>query len=277
MLGMLLGLMFLSGPAYAGLIKFYEGTGCTQDLVDHAAVAYVVKQSYGHSGVLGFFDDERNDEIKSLHLERVIEGTVITLYDQRDFRTDDDYFKVEVKKYTKSQCIDIEPEKLRTRSNTPDRSEEVLNNDHVTATLYWRSDGKVAGKVSSWRIDAPMGSRMVDTIEAIHLLIEEDNDGFPIGGNSHEYTDSDHEFRMHRPYISPAYFVTFKVDHDRGYAFDDYAIVAISTDTQGKPTEKPSVTMKFGDDNPPQLLVDLTQEVINKLPENLKNSKYRSS
>jgi len=116
-----------TGPTTATRITFYEGNGCSQDIV----ATYGPKNAAGRIG--------KNDEARSLSLVQVPAGTRIFIYDSPDAKENDDFAFILVKKKTFEYCI-------RTL-------EASIYTDNVEMT-YTRKNG-LDGKVSYVKIEYP--------------------------------------------------------------------------------------------------------------------------
>lgn len=82
-----------NGPTSATRIIFYEGNGCSQEIVQTIEGENFDGRAY------------RNDEARSVKLVQVPRGTVIKVYDSPDGKEDDDFAIIEVKKKTFEYCI----------------------------------------------------------------------------------------------------------------------------------------------------------------------------
>ncbi len=108
-------------------VIFYEGNGCSQDIV----------KSYGKDNVDGKISP--NDEARSVNLIQVPAGTTIMVYDSPDAKENDDFATIVIKKRVFDFCI-------RT-------FEASIYTDNVEMT-YTRKNG-LDGKVSYVKIHYP--------------------------------------------------------------------------------------------------------------------------
>jgi hypothetical protein len=255
-IGMVVGPL---GVAHAGTIYLREGNNATEDVVgvlyDWEAAVINFKE------VRGFV----NDEARSLEMEWVLPGTRIVLFDSPSGSTDDDWAEIVVKK--------MAPYILVRSFNYSSDTDHMSVTYHSAPAVWYRNENGLDGKVSRAEVIRSSMVPVGDTVLRMYSNWEERYSGFPHkGGEALEYSTNGSNYRIYRPDVSSngsGFLISFKVDHIRGEAADDHAIIAARLDDVGSLQNISTVVLK-GDDMWFHVFVD----VLSEIPEEYKTNKY---
>ncbi|MGH8624967.1 MAG: hypothetical protein ACREYC_06780 [Gammaproteobacteria bacterium] len=249
------------GTAHAGTIYLREGNNATQDVV--GVLTDLSDAAINFTKVRGF----TNDEARSLNMEWVAPGTTLRLFDNSGGSRDDDWAEIVVKEWAPMIVVNS----FNYSSDNP----FVKVAYHAARPSWWRRENGLDGKVSRAELAK---SQMMDTMErstimGMYLKWEARFGGFPHkGGRALEYSSNGSEYRIYRPDISPSgegYLISFKLDHIRGGAKDDHAIISSTLDAGGKVVNI-GTTVLQGNNMWFRVFVDAFSEI----PEQYKANKY---
>lgn len=123
-----------SGAKAVAYIRFYEGFNASQS---NFCTVPIFSLPYTNSG--GFFNCA-NDEAKSVKLQNIPAGSMISVYDSRSCGDDDDYSIITVKKSVPEIIVG-------------DFTHGVINQD--AWSMWTHYDNGIAGKVSCAIVDIP--------------------------------------------------------------------------------------------------------------------------
>lgn len=203
-------------------ITWFEGNDGTQNVVRRDS--FSGSEPYRISSNLKR-ESGQNDEICSVVLEYVPVNTKITVYDNPDGRTNDDWCTLEVKAYKRKIVIRHFEEDKETGDYRLD---------------YHRKNG-LNGKISHIEIDAPAQPERSLQAYVKDSILAELGPFYSKDGQANEFESSDHHYRIWTPNITPitdrTLFINTKMDHIRGGASDDHAGFSITFDEHGLPVK----------------------------------------
>ncbi len=198
------------GPALAGRFQLREGNGGTQG---HVYTVSDHQNRVVRKGDWGF----TNDEARSVRLQYAKPGTWLRVFDDSDGRTNDDWAEIYVRKAARDIVIPT--------------FQQNADNEYYWIR-YYRKNG-LDGKVSRVQvIAAPYPARGATAAERLDDLLAPAYSYWPHKkGEAYEHTSQNSNYRVWIPEISEApdgsLFVSAKLDHIRGWATDDHAIITL--------------------------------------------------
>lgn len=222
-------------------IIWFEGSNGTQNVVredpiDTTQESRIELNLKNHKG--------DNDEIRSAVLEDVPINTKITVYDNPDGKTNDDWAFVTVKKYKK-------------RIQINDFEQSVDNPDYRLE--YHRKNG-LNGKISRIKIEAPIQLQRSLQAYVRDSILTEVGPFAAKSGQARELSNSNHQYRVWMPQVvettDGGVFVNAKLDHIRGGAPDDHATFRITFNKLGMATAI-DYTVNINDSDPVAQLITL--------------------
>ena len=226
-------------------ITWFEGNDGTQDVVRRDS--FINSRSYNISSNLKK-ETGQNDEIRSVVLEYVPVNTKITVYDNPDGKTNDDWSVLTVKDYKRRIVI-------RHFEENKSTSEYSLK--------YHRKNG-LNGKISRIVIKAPAQQQRELQDYVRDSLLNEVGPFLLKGGQASEFESSNHHYRIWTPTLTPiaggGIFVNTKLDHIRGLAPDDHAAFGITFNRHGLAT-KIDYRLEINDEDPLASVVELSGEL----------------
>lgn len=190
-------------------IEFYNGDNGTGRLEN------ILDERYTRSLNLKNERDWNNDEIRSLRLKSVAPGTIIRLYDNPDMKRNDDWIEIRVKKSGNDIVVgDLE------KSN--------YHNSHYTAEFH-RVNG-LNGKVSAIEvIKSDIPAQDLSLKVKFERAFDEEFTSNDKQGRAYRFNESNSNYRQWKPTVTEradgGIFLSMKIDHIRGQAKDDYALV----------------------------------------------------
>lgn len=202
-------------------ITWYSGNDGTKDVVrtdsfsggDPGERTFHLKQYGG-----------QNDEIRSAVMEYLPVGSVITVYDNPDGKTDDDWSVVTIKQYDDQITI-------------PHFEQETNSSKYK---LEYHKKNGLNGKISCVKVNIPE-QKDRDLYDYIaDSIIEEIGNFNDKNGKARKFKNSGSEYRLWEPEISrisgQSAEIYAKLDHIRGGNPDDHGFFTIKFDEKGLPS-----------------------------------------
>ena len=237
-------------------ITWFEGNDGSQNVVRRDSFSnsnsyYIASNLKRESG--------QNDEIRSVVLENLPKGTRLTVYDNPDGKTDDDWTTLVIKEY-KPKIV------IRHFEETKETSDYRMD--------YHRKNG-LNGKISRVVIDAPSQPQQSIQDYVQDSILEKVGPFYLKNGQASEFEHSDHHYRIWTPNLtqitSNTIFVNTKMDHIRGGAPDDHAAFDITFDEHGVAV-KVDYRLEMADFDPIVSIFELQSEVAEGVSDLASNS-----
>ncbi len=208
----------LSSAAQGGEIYFYKKDNCREQIGKISSSAYTDANLSNRSTVAS------NDDIRSLKLVNVDPGTVLELWDHSSVRGKDDWCRITVNTGGSTFVIN-------NIENAPSYGAKLTYKRYPRDKDVGKGKyGNLAGKVSHVLVTPdPTVLKLNDAITKKRTWDKKD-------GRAYELRSLDSNYRVWKPTLTvTASGVTavIKVDHIRGAAQDDHAIIGLDFDKGG--------------------------------------------